>query len=1709
MRDGVAGSLLGLGLAVGLLFPPPAPGDLTPSTAPQTQSSATVDPVEISAQGQGVAQVHIATFGRYALTVKSAQGVAIRLVDRMVGPQETSGVAGERDGRLDVLLDRGDYRLLTTGDDRAQGRAQLAVHAFAERNVPALRLVELKPVSAHLGDLEQRSYWIYIPAPRWVYLEAAGRNLRDLRLWRDGTWLVDASASSELLVPKTGRPLRHLQLAAKLDPGYYRLTAYGGPAEPWAEQDDAHPFHLRWGIPHLATAGRARHEASPFGLDHWLIPARASYFRLELPESLPATLQVLDYDETALHPAPAGSGPGVASIDKDSRVAVAEVETASRAPGLRMVTVRAEAGQSYVLQHFQATRGYRFSGGGEYWLSTLHAGEPADSVDATAILVRIPHGKSADKIPAAVRVIEVGPGHGWARRCNLLEPLSVFVRIGRTGRYRVDVAGPESRHRFEPLLLTPPADYQPPSAEPSGAVWDLDAGLYRLSVTPVEKGVATIGIAAEDEATPPPGPPRGSARFGAQALDAGGSYLLLLNEQPGVKAGVVLRRIPLDLSQALPLSLAAGEVVEIPFAVDEPSTLAARPETGGLLPLSLDGQPWQETMAVSPGSHRVAVRYPGEGAVHASLVSTPVRLAEAVPLPPMPQDTLAELPQFPILTAGAPRFLDLEAKGSRTFRVRADRDALYRLETTGLLATAGTLRSRVQTSLAKSTGGGTGRNFLLHSFLRAGDYQVTVRARGTSAGHLGIALTDSHPRAGGELREGIPARAALAAGEAIAYDFTIAEPGKYRLRALAQEGTPRGRLEDAGGWPLLRPGLPINVTRAFEAGGYRLVLLPEAVVARRVTLLERVPPPLHFEGHGPHVLPLDTRVEHLWREPQPGAARIPDAWDFELPARVETTVTLEADMQARLLRLAPEGARLVATGPRGWHGILPQGHYRLETTAARMNNRLPYAVTVRPKALVAGTRRAVSAPARVAVAVGSGGLTDLYSLGGSDVRARLSDEAGTLVAQSDDREADWNFDIAAALPAGSYVLAVDPVGKEQAQTELRMQTRLETQHQALEPPATLRLTGGTAVHLYPLASPPAADMIIASAASGEAVGMAVEAQQAGRWRVLAQDMGRAARLAVTQPDEPVRLRVWSAEGRQAPIELSVTALLGPELDEAALVRGSRLAAVRGSGLAPARVRLQRPGTLRIRPADTRVALAPGQGLKPVRDGLATTESSTLWLAADAPGAKAQVRAERVRLGDRELKLPVDGAGAVDLEAGGLALVLATSPQANPAVRVVGSRGGHVEHSVGASALVAHAAAAVGLVQGRGSAVVWLPAGGRADVSLRLRSYPRPAAEAAAFGTLAGALSGVQARAYVLPAGPKRIRIAASPGIVAAAADGESVRGVYWAGTESLAETFQTTARTLYVLHAGEQEDRYTVEVLPAESATALTPGERFEERLPRAGTRRLKVSGPGALQISGAARSLRFVSADGRIQSGDVLEVGASGGTLWILHGPGVVSVAWREGTRGAPIAGRPVWLPARLDLEGSSQAFRVTLGEPVLLRVASEAGAEVRVTAGDHTTARLQPLGGVLAQYLPAGSATVELRALAGGGLSGALELTSTTLTPLEEGLGPELLLPPGGAHAFRFSLSRDGSIGVGARAEPDTVQVELLDASGSPLGQGTVQMHTLKAGDYVLVVRAPADGWPVRVRPAVVGVLRPPTGPPEEVIRRYRDMAKTEEDR
>ena len=1115
--------------------------------------------------------------------------------------------------------------------------------AFAERSLPQpSQLVETKVVSSTLDDFEQRSYWLVVKERRRVWLEAAGRNLADLRVWRDGQWLVDAAPTTERVQPKVGEPLLACRLATELDPGIYLVTAYGGPGQPWAEESEARPLYLRFGLPRLPEAGRRRMIAGPFGIDRFLVPGAATYFRIELPEARPASLRAGTFDPDQAFGAPEEG----AEVTKKSLPPVAEIELPPapdteppRNDGVprpdRIVTVEAEAGQPYLLQHFDRRTFYSFYADGSFWISSIHSGHPQDSVDVTALLVR-----GGDREPMREQVVELDSKTLFTRRANLLAPLTLFLRVKEAGRYELLLEGPEARGRIEPFLTWRPQRYQPPAMKGSGSVWDLEPGFYTLTAEPVKRGIVTFTIRPKGllaatlqsmglERAAPGSSVRAGAVFPAVSLDRDHGYTVYLNEQPEVRSGIILRKLPLDPSEPLFVSQRPGEVVSVPVTVTEPGLLRAEAEDGTALELTVDGNPPTKAATLAKGEHAVVLRQAGKETVQYTLGFEPERLLDKAALPPLGADDTPVA--FEILAEGTPRFLDLEAGASGTYNVRADRAGLYVLESTGLLATEGNLRTRVVTSFARDSQNGTGRNFELRQYLREGDYQLTVSAQAPSAGHLGVALRRTRLAEGGFLLNRLPARATLKAGEAVGYSFVITRPGEFRVRSLGLGRSFRCRLEDEGGWPLVTPNGPADVTRTFAPGRYRFVVLPEATDSRVVTLIEPVARRRPRTGHGPHPLALAQAVEHVWLEPEEGQERKPDVWEMTLPAATDVSFALGGPMEADLLRAGEATATRLGPGQPS-RLSLAAGRYRLEVRSIRKDNRAPYTLSAFPQALLAGMEREVRAPAEVPLAVGEAGLVEIASFGSVDVKARLFDAQGSLLAASDDRADDWNFQIAATLPPGLYLLRVDPVGAATGTTSVRLRVPSQEEKPALTLPASFEVNPGRGSLVYPLQGF-RGDLLLVQVRSADSVGLALEARHGDTWVVEGSATGRGVRLEVpVATGDALRRRLWSEDRRDAMARVAVAGLTAPRVSESEWRRGFRPLAVAGlpSPTAVAVLELDRPGLWRVGEAVGRRFCTTGGGAcRPATGGLVAAPERRLFVVTETPAEP--LRAERVVL----------------------------------------------------------------------------------------------------------------------------------------------------------------------------------------------------------------------------------------------------------------------------------------------------------------------------------------------------------------------------------------------------------------------------------------------------------------------------------------------
>ncbi|MCC5810195.1 MAG: hypothetical protein JJU06_07465 [Ectothiorhodospiraceae bacterium] len=1658
------------------------------------------EPVEqtLSVSGRHSREILVSEPGRHAFIADGDMPVGVQLVDRMAGPLET------RRHRHDRIFGAGLVKAVLHPD--GEGEVAFRVHPYRElHQAPFPRLTEARLLETTLEDFQQRSYWVVVDEPRWMTLELAGRYLDDVRLWRDGEWLTDVVPDRRRIEPESGRPLQARTVHTRLQPGIYRLTVYGGQGERWAEEAEGAPLYLRKGIPELPAYGWWQHRTSPFGVDRWRVNTTANVYQLKLDEAEPARLSVGPLAEGA---DPFGVRLSSAVLDRDARLPEVTVRDGDgHRP--RLITVEHAPGQPYRLAYLH--HGTRYSLHRPHteaqWIGIAGLGDPRDSVQATVAVVdhellrRGVGGLLTGQLPT------VSERQAWRDRFNLLRPVDLLLQVEDGGTYRAELTEQSEAiadFRIQPLYQSAPhtagTDWQAGSRH----VWELNAGLYRLSLRPAagHPGIAELRIGPDgddhvDEAEAVAVRDAGMLRL----VDSGRSRIAEVNDFDHGGGGLVIRTTPLRLEQVLPVTQAGGSIRDFPVQGVRGRTLVAEAPDGSLLPIAARRQgPWDSAIPVNrDGPFTAYVRNDADRPVnfHLRWQQEPPAVVTHADLDVLPQQVLASRIQPPAeLPQDGEVRLTLPHQSRQSLLLRVTEPALYRLESTGLLDTRGELRDRTTLELASSTEGGSGRNFLIQRYLRDGEYRLVTGVQGRSAGPMAVRLARTPIDDGGLLPPDTTGRATLSPEGAIRYTVPVSRPGPHRIHVRGLEQDFAIQLDGPDGWPVIVPGSRTPLTVRLEPGEHTLTVIPQAVTARAVTRVRAPPEPaVETEGHGPHPLPLNARRSHLWREPGDGQSeRHPDQWEFALDAPMDVRVDLHPAMEAELQRRDDRAwrpvARIRGAVEPAWHA-LEAGDHRLLVRAARRDDRRSYRLAVSTRELPFGQSRRVAVPGSVPLSLAEDGMVQLWSLSGLDVEATLRDADGHRVAFSDSRPDDWNFLISRHLPAGRYSLELNAADGRDGEADIALAWLERGDKPALA-------AGDDAeqqerkVHAYPLALPDVVPEqgypLLVETRSRGTHGLSLERLEGDRWQVLHTVTGRTNRagLVLAGTDAaPHRLQVWPLDDGQAPVQIAVgtapdSLLEEPGAGDTLMVQPR---AVPGTGMTLASSRLPVATLQQAQGADDLLWAHPGGVFRPAARGWIPATEPVLWLVGDREPAPVTLTAPRLRAGQR-LDVPVASAVRlpVDDRAGNettFRLWLAESAGPAPVVRAAERDDSRWTVAGRSAVAVALPGEEVALLEVRRADGVDRPA------TLRLEQRTLAVEDHGALAVNARRQVHLEAGTvaqFVLPDGAAHELRLAGPAGIAAITGGGNDGQVHWTGLSAGTVRGPVRGGVLWLANAGESSAGISLSLLPAGAHRHLEPGRMLHLAEGHRGERIVSVSGlePDAVIRLGGDLGLAYMlTGDGRMirSANGMIAVGnASRGRLHLAHGTGAYGV-WIEADDG------PEW----------TEAATISTATPALLGLRSPAAAVARVgERGDYWLDAAHPVD----VLLPAGEHRLRF-ALAGTG--GVPEWRLASADPMPEGLGEPVRLAPGESRVFGFRLDEERTVGVGLRADQDVVQGRLMDAHGEVLGEGVVQLHRdLPAGNYYLIAHLPPDQAPVLVRAALVGSEAPEDLVPDEVRRR-----------
>ncbi|BDG03196.1 hypothetical protein [Anaeromyxobacter oryzae] len=775
-------------------------------------------------------------------------------------------------------------------------------------------------------------------------------------------------------------------------------------------------------------------------------------------------------------------------------------------------------------------------------------------------------------------------------------------------------------------------------------------------------------------------------------------------------------------------------------------------------------------------------------------------------------------------------------------------------------------------------------------------------------------------------------------------------------------------------------------------------------------------------------------------------------------------------------------------GPEGFRIHLAPGRYQLVAEHARGDVAIAYEVQLTSDVLAPGMARDVKVPARLAVRVPADGTLRLRTRGDADVRCRLLDGGGRVVAESSEVGEDWNCGFAEPVARGDHLLVIESETRTSGTTRVVLEEPAPVEAGALAEGTSYSVGPGVLAAALPA---PAGDAVLDVALDGP-VSCAIEDETG---RVLFRAGAPAPCRAILAPaGRPLRLRAWTLDRPAAAV---------------GHVRARPVAALEGGKVGAAqaaRARVERPGRYRTGEGVLCLAGSAAGALAPCGPEVSLDEGPIVLAGLGYVKVALEEQTADVEKGSEATVALGRGPWLQRQVSRGAALHVAavSVPPGEPSVPACRLDARDPKEVAGIFTVGPGSCfAAAGLAQG---AVLALRAGAPVEARLWRAAIPLPDAVPLAPGRhrLEGT-GGV--RRLALPEGPVRAELLLPPEAWAVLlADGAARDLCGPAGT--LARCVLTTASRaeLVVVAPGERRVEAEVTRLAAPPPPAVLAG-LLEEVAPLPGVRVLRV--PPAtverrIRIDGGLRCTIAQDDGGRSGSCTATLAPGVGALVTIEHGGGPLrAVVGGAGdalaAAGGPLPSSPspVAPGQAVRLEGAAVDVAVALGAEAAVHVRADGGVCVLAPAAAAPVVEGLGDGCRLDRVLPAGTHRLRVRAFAGRPLAGALAVTTEPVLPLAEGVGPETWIGPGEARVFRFTVASSGKVGLGVREEAETLACTVTDAADRALGEGCQALLALEKGSYLLAVRAPPGAPPARFRPVLLGLAGAETGVPEDVLR------------
>jgi len=880
-----------------------------------------VTPAVVDAVGEGQVIVRVPRAGMVRIAVDSEVGTACTLVDHQRGPFASDGVVGKTSCALDVLLDAGLYKLRLTSPSGATGKAKkkkatdvprARVRATAFSDVDEVRLLPRgRSATAVVPPGRQVSHLLRIERRREVVLDVAGRSVGDVRLWRDGAFVEDVAFTSTVLRPAAGRPVWHHHLETVLDAGDYVLVAAGTNAQAFTTGTDDDTAFIGHDARPLPDGGAASITLPAWGFVTLRAPAGALAVMASASPGAEVkvdTTVVVKDDTLGERRRGRGRGCSVAAttLSRSCSFLTGDDDHAGT-----IVAVSGPAGATVKLLAIPS--GARADGRG---FGPAHSAIGVKLARPSPLLsvVGFPPGLDDPPLSCALERLDddgkvlgtvaldapkLGWSQAWKRRFNVDgTATSVWLELEKPGLYSIDTDKALNASCDVYSLAGGERTRVGGADAPCATRLTLPKGPVEIRLTGGIAGVQTLRVGASGVAALVGddrfAPPRTGCTFAVgealtSPLPAGryrvrtsssrsDAFLGVMAASPGLEAPVV---VAVDPGRPVSFPIDAGTAFAASAAlIDDASRLRCAVD-GTAVPGCLLG-------AASAAGRATLGIADDAGPLLVTLRRPPSTVGE--PSLPGATPTPAALP---VVTAGTPKPFDLDGSATRSFLVDVQRPGIYRIETTGLLATACAVRTATSAALFSGEKNGRGRNCRVEAFLKPGRFRVDVRALGESRGRASLQL------------DPLPAVDAgpLVVGDERYFAVPAATPATHRLESRgetldvaveARDATLQCRLDDDDGWPILAPPHACRLQQALPAGRHRLTVFPLSVESRRVARATTQAESGPLRGESTHTLTLNRPARAVL------GADGRDRFRFTLAADVEVGVTLGNGMQGRL-----------------------------------------------------------------------------------------------------------------------------------------------------------------------------------------------------------------------------------------------------------------------------------------------------------------------------------------------------------------------------------------------------------------------------------------------------------------------------------------------------------------------------------------------------------------------------------------------------------------------------------------------------------------------------------------------------------------------------------------------------------------------------------------------------------------------------------------